>query len=47
MLNTKSMQPTYQQSGVQIFSRKNELTKEEQSRYLVFADKFKFIERNN
>lgn len=47
MLNTKSMQPTYQQSGVQIFSRKNELTKEEQSRYLVFADKFKFMERNN
>lgn len=47
MLNIKSMQQRYQYSGVQIFSRKAELTKEEQSRYLAFADKFKFIERNN
>lgn len=47
MLNTKSMQQKYQYGGVQIFSRKNELTKEEQAKYLAFADKFKFIERNN
>ena len=47
MLNTKSMQQKYQYGGVQIFSRKNELTKEEQARYLAFADKFKFIERSN
>ena len=47
MLNIKSMQQRYQYSGVQIFSRKNELTKEEQAKYLAFADKFKFIERDN
>jgi hypothetical protein len=47
MLNIKSMQQRYQHGGVQIFSRKNELTKVEQSKYLAFAEKFKFIERNN
>lgn len=47
MLNTKAMQQKYQYGGVQIFSRKSELTKEEQARYLAFADKFKYIERSN
>lgn len=47
MLNVKSMQQQYQFSGAQIFSRKNELTKAEQMKYLAFADKFKFIERDN
>lgn len=47
MLNTKSAQQGYRYGGVQIFSRKNELTIEEQERYLVFADKFKFLERDN
>lgn len=47
MLNTKTMQYGNLHSGVQIYSRKNELTRQEQSRYLAFADKFKFIERDN
>lgn len=47
MLNIKSAQQSPQYGGVQIFSRKNELTKEEQALYLAFADKFKYMERNN
>lgn len=47
MLNTSHAQQINQYSGVQIFSRKDELTHDEQARYLAFADKFKFIERNN
>lgn len=47
MLNTKYLQQQHPNGGVQIFSRKTELTKEEQDTYLAFADKFKFIERNN
>lgn len=47
MLNTKTLQQTYVYSGAQIFSRKNELTQAEQANYLIFADKFKFIERTN
>lgn len=47
MLNIKAVQQGYHYSGAQIFSRKNELTKEEQLRYLAFADRFRFIERDN
>lgn len=47
MLNTKTLQQTNAYSGAQIFSRKNELTQAEQVKYLIFADKFKFIERTN
>ena len=47
MLNLKSTKQTYKNGGVRIFSRKEELTKEEQKRYLAFADNFRFIERDN
>lgn len=47
MLNTKTIQQGYPNGGVQIFSQRNELTKEEQEKYLAFADRFKFIERDN
>lgn len=47
MLNIKSAQQSPQYGGVQIFSRKNELTQEEQNLYLAFADKFKYMERSN
>ena len=46
MLNIKSAQG-YPCVGAQIFSRKDELSKAEQGKYLAFADKFKFIERDN
>ena len=45
MLNTKLLNQVYQFGGVQIYSRKDELTPDEQNRYLAFADKFRFIER--
>jgi hypothetical protein len=47
MLNTKTIQQGHPNGGVQIFSRRDELTKEEQEKYLAFADRFKFIERDN
>jgi len=45
MLNTKLLHQPQQFGGVQIYSRKDELTPDEQGRYLAFADKFRFIER--
>jgi len=47
MLNLKSAAQSYRYGGARVFSRKDELTKEEQKRYLAFADKFRFIERDN
>lgn len=44
MLNLKNRQ---QFGNVRLFSRKNELTSREQIRYLGFAEKFQYIEREN
>ena len=45
MLNTKPLHQTYYSGGVQIYSRKDDLSPDEQECYLAFADKFRFIER--